>query len=190
MDLSPGGRYYGDQGPSAEVPLEEGAAEQVQPFVQAAQGAQQVQPFVQAAHRLRHKVRHRRPDLWEVRTPIASSYLGKKHQISTSTLQKSSRHPWKSPHLHIFAYIFSWIWHPSTSPHLPWPSLGPGASRLRAGGEGSGDERRGLRGEDAGGAAGAEDQRRQPGAHPRRGALVAVMAVMVVELRWIRWCFE
>ena len=76
MDLSPGGRYYGDQGPSAEVPLEEGAAEQVQPFVQAAQGAQQVQPFVQAAqgaqqvqpfvqaaHRLRHKVRHRRPDL-------------------------------------------------------------------------------------------------------------------------------
>jgi len=61
--------------------------------------------------------------------------------------------------------------------------LGPGASRLRAGGEGSGDERRGLRGEDAGGAAGAEDQRRQPGAHPRRGALVAVMAVMLVEVR-------
>ncbi|CAL1133681.1 unnamed protein product, partial [Cladocopium goreaui] len=55
MDLSPGGRYYGEQGPSAEVPLEEGAAEQVQPFVQAAQGAQQVQPFVQAAHGLRHK---------------------------------------------------------------------------------------------------------------------------------------
>ena len=26
--------------------------------------------------RPRHKVRHRRPDLWEVRTPIASSYLG------------------------------------------------------------------------------------------------------------------
>ena len=64
--------------------------------------------------------------------------------------------------------------------------MGPGASRLRAGGERFGDERRGLRGEDAGGAAGAEDQRRQPGAHPRRGALMAVMAVMAVMVVEVR----
>ena len=34
--------------------------------------------------KLGHKVRHRRPDLWEVRTPIASSYLGKKLRAETA----------------------------------------------------------------------------------------------------------
>ena len=32
--------------------------------------------------KLGHKVRHQRPDLWEVRTPIVSSYLGKKTNSS------------------------------------------------------------------------------------------------------------
>ena len=44
--------------------------------------------------KLGHKVRHRRPDLWEVRTPIASSYLWKNKILRAMELPSWNEAAW------------------------------------------------------------------------------------------------